>query len=65
MVPWHWQTIGRWLHLCDFCDSFDPPLKMSDLYREVEEWAELDEGCGYLSPQPLFSCVLMGGPLCP
>lgn len=37
MVFWHWQTIGRWLHLCDFCHSFDPLLKMSDLSVEVEK----------------------------
>lgn len=62
MVLWHWQTIGQWLHLCDFCD---PPLKMSDLSMEVEKWAELDEVFGHLSPKLLFSCVLMGVPLCP
>lgn len=65
MVLWHWQTIGHWLHLCDFCHSFDPLLKMSDLSMEVEKGAELDEGCGHLSPELLFSCVLMGVPLCP
>lgn len=60
MVPRHWQPIGRWLHLCDFCHSFDPLLKMFDLSMEMEKWAELDEGCGHLSHELLFSMCLDG-----
>lgn len=54
MVRWQWQTIGRWLHLCGSCCFFDPLVKMSDLSMEVDREAELDEGCGYLSPELLF-----------